>query len=99
MCGFSKQAVTTVQTLISVSGLFNDGHSQWWPQSECSFAQLYPHPANLHHPCVRPQGASPGCGKTTTTQSGAQIWDPKGQHGQWGALCTLTHYLLLGATC
>lgn len=74
-------------------------------------AQLYAHlfqimpykpaPSQVVAPqgCARPHEASPGCGKTATTESGAQIWDPKGQQGQWGALCTLTHYLSLVATC
>lgn len=44
--------------------------------------------ANHAPPMQGQKEASPGCGKTTT-QSGAQIWDPKGQLGQWRALPTL----------
>lgn len=36
MWGFSGQGVTTVQTLISISGLFNDCHDQGWEWAEYS---------------------------------------------------------------
>lgn len=108
MCGFSKQGVTTVLTLISLSGLFNDCHSQGWEWPEylldsfmlsCSRScpANLPHPSRktMPHPCKakrRPVLAVEKQPHSLVLRSGT----PKVNTAS-GELLPL--FLLLGTTC